>query len=128
MLIFSFYTVLHVDNFDIVPTNMTQAEGLNATFRCLHSTPLSYFWEVDGSSIDSVLLSNVSSGTIPADDGVRPIQTLTITALPMYNGTTVVCVVVTPKREFEMTENATLTVQGIKIEINTKKIMIKSLQ
>ena len=103
-----FLALWNLANFDIVPSNVTQAEGLNAVFLCRHSTSRFYDWGIDGRSESLNTLPNVTAGAKDADDGGIPIRTLTIVATEQYNVSVIVCVVPSAS-----STEAILTVQGM---------------
>ena len=62
----------------------------NAVFRCRHQrSGAAISWQINGSS--STLYPDVVDGFIRDGNGTR-VDTLTIPAIPEYNGTVVVCV------------------------------------
>ena len=45
-------SILDVGAFSIVPENTVQAEGVNATFHCLHPNASATGWKVNGTSVN----------------------------------------------------------------------------
>ena len=99
-------------NFSILPTNVTQVEGLNALFFCRHDAALGYTWRVN----DELLLDNTSPDISavpivpPGDNGTR-ISQLMITALRGFNESDVECVALTANGQ-RISASVKLTVQG----------------
>ena len=88
-----------------------QAEGLEAVFECLHPGATSYGW-----AINRTFLSVYPLGIVTVSPSGGSPATLTIPARPEYNNTVVQCEAVVRVRrgaEFVLSDNATLTVQGI---------------
>ena len=75
--------------FDGVPISQEVATGAQVVFRCRHPTADTIRWRVNGSLVGrnspDVILD------IIYDDNGNSVDTLTITAQPLYNGTEVVC-------------------------------------
>lgn len=71
-----------VSDFTEAPMTLNVTPGTEAVFRCRHSAADSLGWRVNSSSIERNPLAGVSEGS----------GTLTILALPEYNGTVVECV------------------------------------
>lgn len=66
--------------------------GENAIFRCRHPNASNIRWKIDGELIRG---RNFPLGITPGterDDNQFLVQTLTIMAGPLYNGTEIVCV------------------------------------
>ena len=91
--------------------SVIQAEGLEAVFECLYPGATPYDWAINGTFLTDFppdIDIDPPSGDSPA--------TLTIPARPEYNNTVVQCEAVVRargSREFVLSDNATLTVQGI---------------
>ena len=71
--------------FTTVPSSLTVAVGEEAVFLCRYPGA-TIIWQINGTAVvDSQLVTLTSSGE-------QLLDTLTITALPEYNGTEVQCV------------------------------------
>ena len=72
-----------------MPATVVQAEGLDATFLCqLPANYGSIEWQINGTSLRNVNIS----GQIRKQGRGEATEALIITALPQFNGTSVVCV------------------------------------
>ena len=108
--------VISPANFSIVPTNVTQAEGLNALFFCRHDAAEGYKWSVNNVPITIIGSPNISAHLIAAIDNGALISRLTITALPEYNESDVECVAFIENGRSN-TQPVTLTIQGNTFDI-----------
>ena len=75
-----------------VPTQtfLVQAEGLDATFLCqLPTTSGAIEWQINGFSLCNV---NISGSQIRRQGHGEATEALIISALPQFNGTSVVCI------------------------------------
>ena len=66
--------------------------GENAIFRCRHPNASNVRWSIDGEVVRG---RNFPSGITPGterDENQLLVQTLTIVAGPLYNGTKIICV------------------------------------
>ena len=77
--------------FDEVPDSQKVSVGVEAEFRCRHSTADFIRWRVNGSLVGGNPPSGIIRDTT-RDDSDNLVDTLTITARPEYNRTVVVCV------------------------------------
>ena len=77
--------------FDQVPITQEVVTEAQAVFRCRHPTADTIRWRVNGSLVGRDPPPDIILGIIRDDNG-NLVDTLTITARPMYNGTEVVCV------------------------------------
>ena len=91
--------------------SVIQAKGLQAVFECLHPGATAYGWAINETFL-SVYPPDIDTGP---PSGGSP-ASLTISASPEYNNTVVQCeavVRVGGGAKFVLSDNATLTVQGI---------------
>ena len=104
--------MLDVGAFSIVPETTIQAEGLNATFYCLHPIASATGWKVNGTSVNMMRPSGVFVGIA---DSSR--HYLTILASSAYNGTAVQCFAVVGNNQGQLindeSPSAFLIVQGM---------------
>ena len=77
--------------FNEVPITQEVATGAEAVFRCRRPTADVIRWRVNGSLVGRNPPPDITPSIIRDDNG-NSVDTLTITALPQYNGTEVVCV------------------------------------
>ena len=93
---------------------MVQAEGLVAVFECWCPGALSHVWRINGEYLhDDQFPPNVTRIQPSVDS---PTARLIIIATPQYNNTVVQCEAIVIEGGvglFVLSENATLTVQGI---------------
>ena len=74
----------------VLPATVVQAEGKDATFLCqLLAGSSAIEWQINGTSLRNV---NISRGQIRRQGRGEETVALIITALPQFNGTSVVCI------------------------------------
>ena len=78
--------ILTMAEFTTVPSSLTIAVGEEAVFLCRYPGA-TINWRINGTAVVS------SSSITVTSSGEQALDTLTITALPEYNGTEVQCVV-----------------------------------
>ena len=98
---------------------MVQAEGLEAVFECQYPGAASHAWGINGEFLlDTQFPSDWTRISPSGDSPAR----LIIPAIPQYNNTVVQCEAVVREGRggvFVLSENATLTVQGIYMRLIT---------
>ena len=73
-----------------MPATVVQAEGLDATFFCqLPASSGAVEWQINGTSFRNV---NISGSQIRRQGRGEATEALIVTALPQFNGTSVVCI------------------------------------
>ena len=73
-----------------MPATVVQAEGVDATFLCqLQANYGSIEWQINGTSLRNV---NISGDQIRRQGRGEETKALIISALPQFNGTSVVCI------------------------------------
>ena len=110
----------------ILPDTVVQAEGVDATFLCqLPSNDGAIEWQINGTSLRN---SNAGEGQITREGRGEATEALIISALPQFNGTSVVCIlyIIEPNRTVVFTESASamLIVQGYIINQSNKTLYI----
>ena len=105
----------------ILPATVVQAEGLDATFLCqLPNNDGAIEWQINGTSLRNM---NVGEGQIRREGRGEATETLIISALPQFNGTSVVCIlyIIEPNGTVVFIESvsAMLIVQGYIIKKKT---------
>ena len=74
----------------ISPTTVVQAEGLDTTFLCqLPTAGITIEWQINGISLRNV---NAGGGQIRREGRGNNTEALIMTALPQFNGTSIVCI------------------------------------
>ena len=93
------------------PVTINVSENHNALFRCRHErSDALYNWLING--IPSTRYSDVSVSSVSENNGTF-VDTLTIPAIPVYNGTEVVCVATLFDGSPERTPPVTLIITGL---------------
>ena len=97
-----------------MPATVVQAEGLDTTFLCqLPANHGSIEWQINGTSLRNV---NISGSQIRREGRGEATEALIISALPQFNGTSVVCILYIIETNGTMTftesKPALLFVQG----------------
>ena len=73
-----------------MPATVVQAEGLDATFLCqLPGSNSTIEWQINRTSLHNV---NISGGQVRRQGRGEETEALIITALPQFNGTSIVCI------------------------------------
>ena len=96
------------------PADVVQAEGLDATFLCQHPTNSgSIEWLINGTSMRNINAEEIAISRGRLGDST---ETLAISAISQYNGSSVVCTlyIIEPNGTAMVIDStpATLTVQG----------------
>ena len=86
------------------------SENQDAVFRCRHErTDAFIVWQINGSP--RTQYSDVVAGSVEESNGTIFVPTLTIPAIPTYNGSEIVCVAFVGATR-ETTPSVTLTITG----------------
>ena len=110
MLYCSYYYSFSNLEFAEIPLAVTVSENQDAVFRCRHERADFINWLING--IPSIQYSDVVAGSIRDSNGIF-VDTLTIPAIPVYNGTVVVCIAIfIDGSPAERTPPVTLTITG----------------
>lgn len=89
--------------------DVTVSENQDAVFRCRHEGAVFINWLINGKT--STEFSDVVMDLIRESNGTN-VRTLTIPAIPIYNGTVVVCVATLIGSNPETTPPVILTIAG----------------
>ena len=91
-LLYYSYSVSNLE-FAEIPLAVTVSENQHALFRCRHEQADFIVWQING--IPSTQYSDVIEASITEEsNGIIIVPTLTIPAIPVYNGSEVVCVAI----------------------------------
>ena len=92
------------------PLAVTMPENREALFRCRHERADAFIvWQING--LPSIAYSDVVAVSIVESNGTIIVPTLTIPAIPTYNGSVVVCIAYIGAT-YETTPPVTLTITG----------------
>ena len=109
LLYYIYYSFSNIE-FVEFPSAATVSENQEALFRCRHNCADSFIvWQIN--ELPSTQYLDVVAGSIEESDGTIIVPTLTIPAIPAYNGSAVVCVAFVGATR-ETTPPVTLTITG----------------